>query len=140
MSYDDGRYNTVQVLRLGQDQKAQTSVIGAAVVHDRATFMQNVTVTDFSVMVYDGCTTTGAAATTAFHVVLGKSLAGTGAVSAIGTAEIGTAANNTVIDAAVTDTDFDAGDDIVLQFAAGTALPAGMVKVAACVEFKERFV
>lgn len=55
------------------------------------------------------------------NIVLGKSLAGTGAVAGFGTHNFGTAANNTGAAITITATSFDAGDHLVLQIAAGTA-------------------
>lgn len=139
MAYDDGRYLTQQTISLGQEAKAQTSVIAANVEHERMTMMNNVRIKDFNVFVLDGSTTTGAAATTAFHVCIGYSLAGTGALTAIGTATLGTCADGSVVDGSVTETNLSAGDDLVLYAAAGTALPAGMVKFTAKVMYTERF-
>lgn len=140
MAYDDQRYFTQQVINLGNEDKAQTSVIAANTEHERFTAMCNITVKDFNVFVVDGHTTTGAAATTAFKICLAKSAAGTGALSAIGTAAFGTQANGTVLDSSCTETDLDTGDDLVLYAAAGTALPAGMVKFKANVLYVDRFV
>lgn len=54
-------------------------------------------------------------------VTIGKSLAGTGAVTVIGTYASGTAANGTVASIALTSTDFDPGDELVITNLAGTA-------------------
>jgi hypothetical protein len=53
-------------------------------------------------------------------LLIGKSLAGTGAVENFGTHTFGTDADNTQADIAVTATDLAAGDDIVISVAAGT--------------------
>lgn len=136
--YDDPSFGVLQRLTL-RGKAAQTSVRASQVVADRRTFMENVTVTDWNVHFVDGATTTGAAATTAFKIGIGKSLAGTGAISLIGTALCGTQANGTVQDGSVTETTFNVGDDIVLTYEAGTALPAGAVQVEADVMYKERY-
>ena len=84
MAYDDQRYFTQQVINLGNEDKAQTSVIAANTEHERFTAMCNITVKDFNVFVVDGHTTTGAAATTAFKICLAKSAAGTGTDQIVG--------------------------------------------------------
>lgn len=61
------------------------------------------------------------------NVVVGKSLAGTGAASAIGTVAFGTSADGAVATTTLTSTDFDAGDEIVLTNAAGTAASTPVV-------------
>jgi len=138
MGYDDPRYGVVQRMTL-RGKAAQTSVIGARVEADRRTLMTGITVKDFNVFFVDGATTTGAAATTAFKVGLAKSLGGTGAVTLFGTAVVGTQANGSVLDGAVTETSFVAGDDIVLSYEAGTALPAGALQIEADVSYVEQF-
>lgn len=55
------------------------------------------------------------------NITVGKSLAGTGAVSAIGTFAFGTSANGTVGAANLTSTEFSEGDEIVISNLAGTA-------------------
>jgi hypothetical protein len=62
-------------------------------------------------------------------------------VTPIGSAQVGTAgqANGSVLDAALTETNFDAGDDIVLAYEVGTALPAGVLRVDADVDYVERY-
>lgn len=134
--YEDQKYYTDKVLHMPAIA-AQTSVIAARTEVSRRTFMENVTVNDFNVTVINGATCTGGIN---YNVTIGKSVDGTGAFTAIGTAVIGTAANNSVIDAAVTETNFDAGDDVIFAFEAGTALPASDVRVEADVQFRERFV
>ncbi len=71
-------------------------------------------------------------------IVIGKSLAGTGAVAAISTIVAGTAvADNTSGVATVTETTFAAGDHLVVQVAAGTSGSAGRMDLA--IEWKETF-
>jgi hypothetical protein len=81
----------------------------------RHTFMFPASVQDFNLSVVAGGTDLGADV----FFYLGKSLGGTGAVSAIGTADplqgTGTYANASVLDASVTETAFTAGDDLVFQ-------------------------
>jgi hypothetical protein len=54
-------------------------------------------------------------------ITVGKSLAGTGAVSAIGTQAFGTSADGAVATVSLTSTEFDEGDEIVITNLAGTA-------------------
>lgn len=70
-------------------------------------------------------------------LMLGYSLAGTGAVTALGTLTPGTKADGTIIDWAVTGTAMVAGDHLVLQHL-GTGGEPWVVKVK--VFGKERFV
>lgn len=137
--YDEGRFQTQQVLRMIGTAASETSVRGADVELDRHTFMNAVTIKDFNLHVYSGHTTTGAAATTAFAFTINKSLGGTGALSAIGTALIGTSANGSVLDGTVTETNLTAGDDLVFNLESGTALPAAGVRVGADVRYVEHF-
>ncbi len=54
-------------------------------------------------------------------ITVGKSLAGTGAVSAIGTYAFGTSADGSVATVSLTSTEFGEGDEIVISNLAGTA-------------------
>lgn len=54
-------------------------------------------------------------------ITIGKSLAGTGTVAALGTYAFGTSANGAVASIGMTATDFDPGDEIVISNVAGTA-------------------
>ena len=137
--YADPRYGVKQTLVIPDKGATQTSAIASAVVIKRYTFMHNVKVTDWNVAFVVGGTQTGAAAASNF-VQIGKSLAGTGAVSVIGSAAIGTQANNTVKDATVTETTFKTGDDLVVQYAAGTGLAAGVFQAGANVQYVENYV
>ena len=143
--YDDSQYGVSKVLQMRQ-LSAQTSVMSADVVVARHTFMEAVTVTDWNLVVKTGDVLTGVTAAASWNLVIGKSLGGTGAVSPMGTARMygtdalgGTHADNSVLDAACTSTNFVAGDDIVLQYLAGTALPAGAIQVDADVKYVERY-
>jgi hypothetical protein len=124
---------------MGANHGAQTSVIAADTVLDRRTFMEAVTVKDWNLVFKSGDTCTGTDDTARWVLILGKSLAGTGAVTTIGSAVVGTQADNSVLDDAVTETNFAAGDDIVLQVSAGTILPAGAINVTSDVSYVDRF-
>lgn len=138
MAYDDPRFGVQQTITL-RGKAAQTSVRAAQVVADRRTMLHAVTVKDFNVHFVDGATTTGTALATKFKMCVAKSAAGTGAVTAFGTAYCGTQANGTVQDGAITETNLDAGDDLLLTYEAGTALPAGTVQAEADVQYVERY-
>lgn len=64
------------------------------------------------------------------NLVIGKSLAGTGAATAIGTLAFGTSADGAVVNVSLTSTEFDAGDEIVLTNAAGTAAATPVIVFA----------
>jgi len=53
-------------------------------------------------------------------ITIGKSVGGTGAVTAIGTQAFGTNANGSVFTTTLTSTEFDEGDEIVVTNVAGT--------------------
>lgn len=139
--YDDARYGVVQTLRMGTDltRSAANSSVAAAVVElDRMTMMTAVTIKDWNIKVVNGATCTGA--NLLFDFSLSKSLAGTGALAQFGSAAVGTAADGSVIDCAVTtETDLAAGDDLVLTREIGTPLPAGTMGIEADVAFVEKF-
>lgn len=54
-------------------------------------------------------------------LLIGKSLAGTGVVTNIGTHAFGTSADGSVVTVNLTRTDFDPGDEVVISNLAGTA-------------------
>jgi hypothetical protein len=83
------------------------------------------------------CLPVGGGTADARSIVIGKSLAGTGAVAGLGTAIIGTAANNASGAITVTETDFAADDHLVVQVAAGTSANGARVDLA--VEWIEDF-
>lgn len=142
--YDKDRFGVRKLLQMRQ-LSAQTSVIAADTIVARHTFMEAVTVKDWNLVVKTGDVLTGTADSESWQIGIGKSLAGTGAVSVVGSAKLsalangGTYSDNTVVDDAVTETNFAAGDDIVLQYFAGTALPAGALLVDADIHYVERF-
>jgi len=138
--YDSHRYGVSQVLSMRQ-LAAQTSVIAAATVVARHTFMDAVTVKDFNLVIKSGDVLTGTADAASWRIALGKSLGGTGTVAVFGSAKLsalaqgGTYATGTVVDCSCTETNFVAGDDLVLEYLAGTALPAGTFQADADVKY-----
>lgn len=108
-AYDDGRYGTKQVLSLRETGALNgTDASATEVAACRMTVMQPVTVKDFNAF----CIAGGTNATRS--ITLGKSAAGTGAISAIGTISVGTSATGAVLDGSVTETNLSAGDDLVI--------------------------
>ncbi len=140
MTYDDGRYLTIQNMHLGTGRATNTSVIGTRVEIDRQTFMKAVTVTDFNIQVIGGDTSTGTENSGRWNIAISKSLGGTGAVTPFGSAVIGTAADGSVVDGSVTtETNFVSGDDVVFSYEVGTSLPAGILRVEGNIAYKEHF-
>lgn len=130
-SYSDPSYGSKKELRLNPSG-ALNSTESAATEIGRHTFMQPVTVTDGNIWFNAGGTNTD------ISVVFGKSAAGTGSVSAMGTAAIGTSATGSVKDGSLTSTDFSSGDDLVVQRAAGTSTTSE--DVVPSIQYTERFV
>lgn len=141
--YSDPRYGVKETICIPSYQSAvQTSVIASNTNFARMTLMKNVTVKDFNINFLAACTASGATSE-AWRIALGYSLAGTGTVTAIGTATVGSGSNQaagSVLDASVTETNLSAGDDLVAMYLAGTALPAGTSQIN-CVQVsvQERF-
>jgi len=145
MAYDDPRYGVIQSLAMA---KAADAAIGSAnaarSVLQRKTFMKNVTVKDFNIEVLTGATCTGTSqvSTQIYQLAIGKSLGGTGSLATFGTAVVGTAgaADGTVIDGSLTETNFVAGDDITFSVEVGTALGDNSLIARANVSYVERYV
>jgi len=139
MPYDDQRYYAVQTMSF-DDATTHTGTIGTRVEVERKTIMNACTVKDFNVRIKSGHTMTATVATEQINMAISKSLAGTGAVTPFGSANMATGADNTVIDGTVTETDFASGDDIVFSLELGTAATAdGTVTVGADVTYVEKF-
>ena len=139
--YDNAAYATPQQLRMGTGLAANTSVIGTRVEIDRMRMLGNVTIRDWNIRLLEGSTSTGTHNPGRWNVALSKSLGGTGAVTPMGSAVIGTAADGDIVDASLTPTNLVAGDELVLSYEVGTALPADTLKVeGADVEYVQHFV
>ena len=133
--YDDPKYGLEQTIQL-RSLANQTSAIASQTEIARHTFMKAVTVTDWNLRVLVGDTQTSGFTA----ISLNKSLAGTGSLSAFGTANLSTNADKSVVDDSVTaNQDFAAGDDLIIAYDAGTSLPAGSFRVDADVLFKEKY-
>lgn len=128
-TYSDPSFGSKKVIRFA----ATGSLVGTAAIalKDSHQFMAPAVVDDVEVFFVAGGTTT------AQSFVVGKSLAGTGAFSTIGTIVVGTQATGTTKAGSVTETAFAAGDEIQL-YAGGTAatVPNGIVAI----QYRETFV
>jgi len=128
-SYSDPSYGSKKVVRTAES--ASQAGTGAVTVIERHTFMFPATITDWNVIVKTGGTAGDC------PVTIGKSTAGTGTVAELGTITLATNANLSVVDGSLTETSFDAGDDLV--FSRGVATTAGPFVCSAEVYFKEAF-
>jgi len=145
MSYEDPRYGVIQSLCMANAADAAVGSAAAARVElHRKTFLKAVTVKDWNLEVLTGatCTGTGGVVGEVYQLAIGKSLAGTGSLSMLGTAQVGTAgqANDSILDAALTETNFAAGDDIIFTAEIGTALGDNSLVARANVSYVERYV
>lgn len=135
-SYADASYRGKHDLNMG-NKGSIDGTYQSAVDVVRHTFMQPVTVTDWNISWLTGGTNFGA--DVLFY--LGSSLAGTGAVTVIGTSSVvgtdGTQADASVSDESCTATTFSTGDDIVFQVI-GTVGLASIVEPH--VQYTETFV
>lgn len=116
--YDDSKYYTKQQLAIGADNTG-LAVVGTAAADTvllRIPICANVAVNGTArFRSITGGTAAGPA------ITIGKSLAGTGAVVALGTHTFGTDADGTTAAMALTSTTFDPGDEVILSLVAGTA-------------------
>lgn len=124
VKYDDG---SAQVRRLHVHAPSSTglSVPGTAASNTvllRLPLCENITVSGTArFRLSTGGTAAGPS------ITFGKSLAGTGAVVAFGTLTFGTTADGGTKTMALTSTDFDPGDEIVVTNVAGTAASTPVV-------------
>lgn len=114
-SYSDPSYGVKQELVLNSTGGLNGTTTAASTVSVH-TFMSPASVEDVNGRVIAGGTDAGV-----ISLIIGKSAAGTGAVTAIGTMALSTHAVDTVIDGSVTATAFSAGDDLVIQRSNGTS-------------------
>lgn len=128
-TYSDPSFGAKHVITFGTSGSLVGTGNGTEV--GRHTVMQDAIVTDFNVYCVTGGTTG------ALNVLVGKSLAGTGAFVACGTLAIGTNASGAVIDGSCTETTFNTGDDIVIQWAGTSAMTTNVI---ARVQKRETFV
>ena len=145
MSYEDPRYGVIQSLCLANiADGAIGSAAASRVELHRKTFLKAVTVKDWNLEVLTGATCTGTSQVVGqvYQLAIGKSLAGTGSLSMLGTALVGTAgqADDSVLDATLTETNFAAGDDIIFTAEIGTALGDNSLVARANVSYVERYV
>lgn len=143
--YDNDRHDCIQTLTMGKAADAALgSAFSAQTKFDVKTMLTNVTIKDWNLRCLVGATCTGASqvATQVWTLKLGYSAAGTGTLTAIGTATVGTAgqADMSVLDASVTETNLAAGDDLIFYTDAGTALGDNSLVARADVSFVEHYV
>ena len=139
--YDDPRYGTPTPLTLGHGLTATSAGGASSTTIAVSEPMANVTVSDFNVRIRS--IGTGAGTSGSYTFLVGKSLAGTGAVTAIGTATVAATAitANSVVDGACTSTTCSTGDHLVIQQGAGTCLPVSSIVLDSFeVKVTERFV
>lgn len=133
--YSDQSYAGKKMLNMG-NKGSIDGTYQSAVDVSRVRFMFPATVTDWNVSWLTGGTNWGADTI----LYIGKSSAGTGAVTAFGTLTMGTdgtQADASVQDGSCTSTTFSTGDDLVFQII-GTV---GLASVAQpCVQYVEAFV
>lgn len=142
--YDSARYGARHLVVMANAADAALGSAAAAQTEfNRKTMMTNVTIKDWNLEVLTGatCTGTGGVTTEVWTLKLGKAAAGTGTISNVGTITVGTAgaANGSVVDGTVTETDFSAGDDLVWYTDAGTALGDNSLIARANVLYVERY-
>ena len=130
-SYSDESYSAKQIVAM-PSTGALNGTAAAVADLSRMSFMQPVNVSDINVTFVAG----GTNATTG--IIVGKSLAGTGAVSPIGTVMTGTSALLSTKEGAVTATDFVTGDDLVIQRTIGTSTT--VEEVIPYIQYRENFV
>ena len=132
-SYSDPSYGVKQTIRGNTGAIALNGTVTSATTKGVVTVMQPCTVIDWNLAVLIA----GTAVDTT--VVIGKSLAGTGAFAPFGTITLtGTSAAATVRDGSVTATAFSTGDDIVIARGAGTETEAA-IRVEAYIQYAETF-
>ena len=129
--YSHDGYNVKQNISF-EPSGALNGTRAAAVELQRMTWMHPVRLLDFNVYMVAGGTQSNVS------LILGKSLGGTGAITGIGTQNLGTQATGTVIDSALTETNFVTGDDITLEVSLGTATTVPNGQVYFC--YRENFV
>ena len=142
--YDSARYGARKTIVMAKAADAALgSAASAQTVYNRKTMMTNVTIKDWNLEVLTGatCTGTGGVTTEVWTLKIGKSAAGTGTISNIGTITVGTAgvADSSVVDGTVTETNLSAGDDLVWYTDAGTALGDDSLIARANVLYVERY-
>jgi len=142
--YDSDRYGARHVLVMAKvADGALGSAASAQTEYNRKTMMMAVTIKDWNLEVLTGatCTGTGGVTTEVWTLKLGKSAAGTGSISNIGSITVGTAgaADNSIVDGTVTETNLAAGDDLVWYTDAGTALGDNSLIARANVLYVERY-
>lgn len=128
--YADARFGVNKILNFPVSS-AINGTVGATELY-RKTMMEAGTLKDWNIRAAVGGTEASVRT-----VLIGVSTAGTGTTANCGTQTLGTLANGNIVDAALTETTFDVGDDIVISHL-GTG--AGVYTIEPHVMYTERFV
>lgn len=123
MGYDESRYQNKRTILVDGITVAGTDA--AAVPKIRMRCPKAITITGATYGVPVGGTHANNRV-----VTIGKSLAGTGTISVIGSAIFNTTANNAAAAITVTSTDFAAGDHLTVEVLAGTSASTARVDLA----------
>lgn len=127
--YDAGRYATRQCRDFVGAAIVGTAAAAADLV--RLVVADDMTVDKFYVLLTTGATSAGIALT------IERSLAGTGALTAVGTLTLLTHANNAIVAGAAAGTTFAKGDALVVRRPAGTVATSPTANIT--IGWKERF-
>lgn len=131
-SYSDPSYGSKKFIELAATGALNGTVASAtSLAVTRYTVMQPIRILDCNAFFVAGGTSTTQ------RVVLGYEAGGTGSFTGIGTIASYTQAINTVVDAAVTETNLSAGDDLIVA-SFGTSTTVENMKLV--VSYRERYV
>lgn len=128
--YSDARFGVNKIIGFPVSS-ALNGTVGATEIY-RKTMMEAGTLKDWNIRAAVGGTEASVR-----KILVCISTAGTGSATACGTQALGTLANGDIVDSALTETDFSAGDDVVIQHL-GTG--AGVYTIEPSVMYAERFV
>jgi hypothetical protein len=123
MGYDEGKYNSKRTLIVDGLTVAGTDAAAVPKIRMRCPKAMTITGATYGVPL-------GGTAANDRVVTIGKSLAGTGAISVIGSAIFNTTANNAAAAITVTSTDFASGDHLTVEVLAGTSASTARVDLA----------
>jgi hypothetical protein len=124
MAYDDSRFqDRIMFPVVGGDGVAVPGTAAADVVLARVRIPRAILIDEGTITLLVGGTSAGKV------VALGKSLAGTGAVVHFSSYSVTTAADGVAAALTVTETEFDAGDQLILTNIAGTVASTPTVQV-----------
>jgi hypothetical protein len=131
-TYSDPSYGSKKILNMTASGSTVGTAVGTNLAASRTTVEFPITIQDWQLKYIAGGTTAGTKS-----ILINTSLAGTGANVAVGTIALGTNATGEVRDGALTATNLNAGDDLILTF---TGTDAIVANVQAQVTYVERYV